>query len=117
LESQSKKTIQASFTDIQCQINDTCEACSSEYTRQVRCDFHEVKFTLDKSQYDNEAQDEIFPIDEKSNIDLEDVVVQAIGLQTPTTKLCYDCINKQESDNDDYSSLDYFENGDNIQFN
>ncbi len=108
LESINENTIDATITNLECQISDICDHCGKEYVRQTRCDIYENKFSSDKSQFEDDTEEEIFPINENQIIDIEDMIVQAIGLQEPLTKLCYDCLNKIDTD-DEEDSLDYFE--------
>jgi len=108
LESIDQTTINATTTNIECQINDICDHCGKDYLRQARCDIHEAKFTTDKKQFNDEAEDEIFPINDNQNIDIEDMIIQAVWLQEPLTKVCYDCLNKMDDHNDE-EEIDYFE--------
>lgn len=108
LESINDTTLDATITNLECQISDICDHCGKEYLRQTRCDVYENKFSSDKSQFQDDPEEEIFPINENQIIDIEDMIVQAIGLQEPLTKVCYDCLNKVDSE-DDEEGLDYFE--------
>jgi len=105
LESLNEQSVEVTLTDIQCEVDDCCDRCDKDYRRAIRCDYHVATFTSKPSDFSEEAQDEIFPINNKGNIDIEEMVIQAIGLQTPMTKLCFDCINsEEENDEDEYDS-------------
>jgi hypothetical protein len=54
-------------------------------------------------------------IDDNKNIDMEESLRQAIGVQSPITTLCYDCINSTP-DSDDDENIDYFESTNTINF-
>lgn len=94
LESMSAERVWATFYDIECGIVEHCDYCGKSYTRSVRIDEYECVFTNHKQGSD--SHDEIFPIDDGDNIDVSEPLRQAILLQEPITKYCYDCLNDEE---------------------
>ncbi|MCF7835006.1 hypothetical protein K9M48_03030 [Candidatus Gracilibacteria bacterium] len=120
LQSLSKDSLLLSLVDVKCCIEDTCDICQDYYNRNVENDFYEAKFILPEYDNDEESEtEEIFPIDPKSeNINIEDMLVQAIILKEPLVKRCKKCLKKSidiENSNDD--DLGYFEGKTNINFN
>ncbi len=116
LTSFNQDTIEAKLTNITCDRDQSCEKCNKEFIKSVRCDYYETTFTNNPDAFEDEPEDEIFPIDDNLNIDLGESLRQAIEIQQPITILCYDCINQEPSDDDDNEQEEYFESSGNITF-
>ncbi len=110
LQSINDSTVWVILENIQCKINDTCDMCLNNYLRKVKNEEYKAKFEIPNDNYSQENSDdffniheeEIFPLNPKTeSIDVEDMIVQAIGLETPFTKKCPQCEDKETQDDND----------------
>ena len=83
--------------ELTCILNETCDYCSKEFSRKVEVHWYSSRFTLNKEEI-NYANDEVlFFIDEKTaTINIEEMIYQAIELETPFVLYCPDCAKKHE---------------------
>ena len=77
--------------DLYARIQDVSDISNETFIRDVKCEAYTAKFVLeftDPEDAKRDVYDEEFPIDSKSEtINLEDMVVQAIGLQAPVMRI------------------------------
>lgn len=84
LQSINQTTILVTLKHLRAKIKTISDISCKEFIREVVCPESCVKFSLNFDETNEEARDEIFPIDPKNNtIDLEPRLVQCIRLQDP----------------------------------
>jgi len=119
LVSLDDSTIMVTLENISCELEDFCDRCTKAFTRSVICETHKAKFLTpdQKSTEDDEIidEEELFPIDDGQNINIEEMIIQSIMLQEPITKRCAKCANLPIED-DDSEEENYFKSNDNIIF-
>ena len=83
--------------DLKCELNEICDYCSKSFKRKIEIKWYSSRFTLNKDEI-NYANDEVlFFIDEKTaTINIEEMVYQAIELETPCVLYCPDCAKKHK---------------------
>jgi len=88
--------------ELSCELNETCDYCIKPFKRKVEIQNYSSRFTLNKEEI-NYANDEVlFFIDEKtSTINIEEMIYQAIELETPIVLYCPDCTKKHENLSED----------------
>lgn len=84
--------------ELECALNETCDYCSEPFQRKIKIQGYGSRFTLNKDEV-NYANDEVlFFIDEKTaTINIEEMIYQAIELETPFVLYCPDCAKKHEN--------------------
>ena len=84
--------------ELSCELNETCDYCNKEFKRKIEIHWYSSRFTLNKDEI-NYANDEVlFFIDEKTaTINIEELIYQAIELETPFVLYCPDCAKTHEN--------------------
>ena len=84
--------------ELSCELNETCDYCNKEFKRKIKIHWYSSRFTLNKDEI-NYANDEVlFFIDEKTaTINIEELIYQAIELETPFVLYCPDCAKTHEN--------------------
>ena len=84
--------------ELTCELNETCDYCTKTFKRKIEIQWYSSRFTLNKDEI-NYANDEVlFFIDEKTaTINIEEMVYQAIKLETPFVLYCPDCARNHEN--------------------
>ena len=84
--------------ELKCELNETCDYCNKSFKRKIEIQWYSSRFTLNKDEI-NYANDEVlFFIDEKTaTINIEELIYQAIELETPFILYCPDCAKKHEN--------------------
>lgn len=112
IQSFDKDALLVTLGNITTTISDSCDICNTIYKRNIKIDKYSAKFQ--KIINPNEStDDEVFKIDWNENIDIKDMITQAIILQEPFTKKCPICKKKSPEESDDF---DYMESTGNITF-
>jgi len=114
IQSFDQDSLLVTLEDLKCTLHEPCDKCAEEYDRKINIKEYSAKFQNEVNP-EEEWDDEIFLIDGNENIDIKDMVIQAIVLQEPFKKLCSKCqkISKKEENEED---IDYFESTGNITF-
>jgi uncharacterized metal-binding protein YceD (DUF177 family) len=88
--------------ELSCELDETCDYCTKLFKRKIEIQNYSSRFTLNKEEI-NYANDEVlFFIDEKtSTINIEEMIYQAIELETPFVLYCPDCAKKHENLSED----------------
>ncbi|PJA48975.1 MAG: hypothetical protein CO170_00985 [candidate division SR1 bacterium CG_4_9_14_3_um_filter_40_9] len=126
IQSLNEASLLGTLTDVKCSINDVCDSCQTPYEREVFVTEYTARFALKMSEdvvggdqkiNEDSSEDEIFPIDAKSEtINIQDMVVQAILLHEPIVKRCPPCEKKLEAEAGDDDELPEFESKATINF-
>ena len=84
--------------ELKCELNEICDCCTNPFIRRMKINWYNSRFTVNKDEI-NYANDEVlFFIDEKTaTINIEEMIYQAIELETPVVLYCPDCAKKHES--------------------
>ena len=84
--------------ELSCELNETCDYCNKEFKRKIEIHWYSSRFTLNKDEI-NYANDEVlFFIDEKTaTINIEEMIYQAIELETPFVLYCPECSKAHEN--------------------
>ena len=84
--------------ELSCELNETCDYCNKEFKRKIEIHWYSSRFTLNKDEI-NYANDEVlFFIDEKTaTINIEELIYQAIELETPFVLYCPECAKTHEN--------------------
>ena len=95
--------------ELECTLNETCDYCTKPFQRKIKIQWYSSRFTLNKDEI-NYANDEVlFFIDEKTaTINIEELIYQAIELETPFVLYCPECAKNHEnlSEEDEESDFD-----------
>jgi len=88
--------------ELSCELDETCDYCTKPFKRKVEIQWYSSRFTLNKEEI-NYANDEVlFFIDEKTaTINIEEMIYQAIELETPFVLYCPDCAKEHENLSED----------------
>ncbi len=84
--------------ELKCELDEVCDYCTKLFKRKIEIHWYSSRFTLNKEEI-NYANDEVlFFIDEKTaTINIEEMIYQAIELETPFVLYCSDCEKKHEN--------------------
>ncbi len=113
IQSFDQNSLLVTLEDVTCTLHEPCDKCAQEYDRKLEIESYSAKFQNEISP-EEEWDDEIFQIDGNENIDIKDMVIQAIKLQEPFTKKCPKCQTIKEENNEE--DIEYFEWTGNITF-
>lgn len=94
LYSTDPNTVNVVLKNIKVDLMETCEVCWKDYVRSVEIDEYSADFVMPSFHPDitEKVHDEFFLINPKDmTIDIEDMVVQAIGLTLPFVLRCDEC--------------------------
>ena len=94
LQSTDPNTVHVILKDVEVILDEVCEVCGKDYQRKVEVSFYEADFVMPAFHPDitEKVHDEYFLINPKDmTIDIEDMVVQAIGLTLPFVLRCEKC--------------------------
>ena len=112
IQSFDKSALLVTLENINATISEPCDICRKPYTRQLKIDEYYAKFQK-KIDLNESTDDEVFKIDWNENIDIKDMITQAIILKEPLAKKCSTCAKKSSEESDDF---DYMEWTGNITF-
>ncbi len=113
IQSFDQDSLLVTLEDLKCTLHEPCDKCAEEYDRKVNIKEYSAKFQNEVNP-EEEWDNEIFLIDGNENIDIKDMVIQAIKLQEPFTKKCPKCQKIKEKNNEE--DIEYFEWTGNITF-
>lgn len=100
IQSYDQNSLLVTLHDLKCTIHEPCDKCTELYDREISIPEYSAKFQIEIDP-DYEWDDEIFTIDKNENIDVQDMIINAINLQEPFTKKCPKCIDLEEEEEDD----------------
>jgi len=93
--------------NLTCTIVEPCDKCTESYSREVFVPKYQAKFQIQIDPEDDE-DDETYLI-ENENIDIQEMILNAIRLEEPFSKLCTNCtkdsLDMDEDDEDEYESF------------
>lgn len=108
IQSFDNGSLLVSLENLVCTIVDSCDKCIENYNRDVFVDGYQAKFQTQINPEDNE-DDETYLIDKNENIDIQDMILNAIKLEEPFSKLCNICkkdsLDMDEDNEDDYQNF------------
>lgn len=93
--------------ELKCELNEICDCCTNSFIRKINIHWYSSRFTINKDEI-NYANDEVlFFIDEKTaTINVEEMIYQAIELETPVVLYCPDCAKKHENFTEENEELE-----------
>ncbi len=106
----SPKSIDLVIQKLKLKVNEKCEICGKDYTRDILVTDYETTFVTPDIHHDitEKIHDEEFIINTKDmTIDIEDVIAQAANLTNPIVKKCENCTKNVETD--DFSTEEEIE--------
>jgi len=112
MQSFDQNALLVTLENISADIDDQCDICNKTYTRKLDIKEYIAKFQK-KIDLNESTDDEVFKIDGNENIDIKDMITQAIILKEPLAKKCSTCTKKSSKESDDF---DYMEWTGNITF-
>ena len=114
IQSYDQNSLLVTLHDLNCTIHEPCDKCTEYYDRDVIVPEYSAKFQVEIDP-EYEWDDEIFEIDKNENIDVKDMIINAINLQEPFTKKCPKCMNTDDDTIED-EDVGIFEGTWNINF-
>lgn len=115
IQSYDQNSLLVTLHDLNCTIHEPCDKCTEYYDRNVFVPEYSAKFQIEIDP-EYEWDDEIFEIDKNENIDVKDMIINAISLQEPFTKKCPNCIELGWDEYDEDEEMWSFEWTWNINF-
>ena len=100
IQSYDQNSLLVTLLDVSCTLHEPCDKCTEFYDRNVEITEYSAKFQIEIDP-EYEWDDEIFEIDKNENIDIKDMVINAINLQEPFTKKCPKCMEIEWDDEED----------------
>lgn len=120
LQSVGTDSLLGTLHDVTCRIEDPCDSCGKNYSREVNIPEYTARFVIKGSltkEEEEAAEEAILFINEKDDtIDISDMVYQAILLNDPFVKRCPACEKKIAAAEDDDEDFGSFTSGGNISF-
>lgn len=114
IQSFDKESLLVKLENVKWTIKENCDICTKKYIRTIDIDDYEAKFMINPDP-NEDSEEPIFAIDKNENIDIKDMLTQAIILQEPFIKKCKSC-KKNDNLQEDEEDLWYFEWSGNITF-
>ena len=115
IQSYDQNSLLVTLHDLSCTMHEPCDKCTEMYDRKIFIPEYFSKFQIEIDP-EYEWDDEIFQIDKNENIDVKDMIINAINLQEPFTKKCPNCENLEDDAEDLDGDLWTFEWTWNINF-
>ncbi len=115
IQSFDQNSLLVTLEELDFTIHEECDICWKKYDRKIKLPEYSAKFQSKISQ-EEEWDDEIFKVDWSENIDIKEMVLQAVILQEPFSKVCPKCKEKKELKDDNIDDFDYMEWTWNITF-
>ena len=95
------------IAELKCELNETCDCCTSSFTRKIKVGWYSSRFTINKDEINYSNDEVLFFIDEKTaTINVEEMIYQAIELETPFVLYCPDCAKKHENISEENEELE-----------
>jgi uncharacterized metal-binding protein YceD (DUF177 family) len=92
LHSVDGASVLVKVVDLEAALNDVCEICGQPFIRSLHVEEYVAKFVLDPKELEESDEEVIFLIDKKGDtINVEEMLYQAIALQTPFVVRCEAC--------------------------
>lgn len=106
IQSFDKSALLVTLENITTEINEFCDICEATYVRKLEINEYYAKFqkTIDPNEF---TDDEVFKIDWNENINIKEMIIQAIILQEPFAKRCSKCEKKASEEKDDFDYLEW----------
>ncbi len=83
---------------LHCELNEVCDCCTNSFKRNVDVYWYSSRFTMNKEERDYANDEVLFFIDKvKYTINIEELVYQAIQLESPFVLYCPDCAKNHEN--------------------
>ena len=102
------KSVFVKLLNLHAEIQEICDRCQTEYTRKIEVKEYSAKYTLDKKEFEESDEEVIFMIDEKKDtIDIEEMIYQAMNIDTPFVKNCEACEQKEIEDEEWEDAMSY----------
>lgn len=80
------------------ELIETCDYCTASFTKEVDIHWYSSRFTLNKEEKEYANDEVLFFIDKvKYTINIEEMVYQAIMIETPFVKYCPECAKTHEN--------------------
>ena len=114
IQSYDQNSLLVTLHDLSCTLHEPCDKCTELYDRDVFIPEYSAKFQIEIDP-EYEWDDEIFEIDKNENIDVKDMIINAITLQEPFTKKCPKCMDTDDDITED-DDVGTFEGTWNINF-
>lgn len=103
-----EENVLVEIEDLHGELIETCDYCTSSFIKQIDIHWYSSRFTMNKEERDYANDEVLFFIDKlKYTINIEEMVYQAIMLETPFVKYCPECAKKHETL--DESDMEEFE--------
>lgn len=108
LMSLNENSIQVIIKNIKTRLNTKCDVCWVEFIKDIYIKSYDTKFVNPKIHHDlsEKDHDSEFLIDDDDNINIEDLLTQAILVQNMIVIRCDDCEEKLSQIDDDEDILD-----------
>ncbi|MDR0651621.1 MAG: hypothetical protein LBG59_09885 [Candidatus Peribacteria bacterium] len=95
------KSILVHLEEGKASLSDTCEICGKAFIRSLHIDRYEAKFTLDAKELEESNEEVLFLIEAKNaTINVEEMLYQAVMLQTPFVIACEKCEKRTLTDDE-----------------
>jgi len=106
LQSFDKDSLLVTLTNLSASIDEICDICTKPHIRDINIDEYSAKFQrkIDKNEI---TDDEVFKIDWNENIDIRNMIIQAIILEEPMAKKCPTCTKKASEESDDFDYMEW----------
>lgn len=103
--------------ELHCSLDEVCDYCTENFVRNIDVKWYSARFTLNKKEKDYANDEVLFFIDEKNvTINIEEMVYQAISLETPFVIYCQKCNDNHNLENADDDEIYWEVNWWNITF-
>lgn len=108
IQSFNEDSLLTTLEDLNCTIVEPCDKCTTVYNREILIPEYQAKFQT-KIDPKEESDDETYLIDKNENIDIQDMILNAIKLEEPFIKKCPKCQQDEsdelEDEEDDFDSI------------
>lgn len=108
LMSLNENSIQVVLKNINTKLNTICDVCGVEFVKDIYVKSYDTKFVNPEIHHDlsEKVHDSEFLIDEDDNINIEDLLTQAILVQNMIVIRCDECEEKLSNIDDNEDLLD-----------
>ena len=111
-----EENVLVEIEDLHWELIETCDYCTNLFNKEIDIHWYSSRFTMNKEEKDYANDEVLFFIDKlKYTIDIEEMVYQAIMIETPFVKYCPECAKNheilKEDDTEEFEDINEWDEG------
>lgn len=105
-----EENVLVEIEDLFLELEEVCDFCTKNFVRKVEIHEYSARYTLNKDENEYANDESLFFIDEKNaTINIEELLYQAIKLETPFVIYCSECAKNHENLSEEDYDIEKYE--------